>query len=144
MAERKATVRLVEETEAHGIVDKVFQDIRRVKKIDRVPDFWRALATNPVQLELTWSRLKAIMHPETEGRMGHLEPLTREIIAIAVSATNGCAYCINSHTTAAFKLGLTTEALGELMAVVALFNGTNALAQGYQVEPDVLPSLDPA
>ena len=144
MAERKATVRLVEETEAHGIVDQVFQDIRRVKKIDRVPDFWRALATNPVQLELTWSRLKAIMHPEIEGRVGHLAPITREIIAIAVSATNGCAYCINSHTTAAFKLGLTTEALGELMAVVALFNGTNALAQGYQVEPDVLPPLDPA
>ncbi len=84
------------------------------------------------------------MHPEIEGRVGHLAPITREIIAIAVSATNGCAYCINSHTTAAFKLGLTTEALGELMAVVALFNGTNALAQGYQVEPDVLPPLDPA
>src|SRR5262249_4885747 len=106
---------------------------------DAVPNFWRALATNPSQLELTWSRLKALMHPEADGRVGRLDPLTREIIAIAVSATNGCAYCINSHATSALKLGLDREALGELLAIVALFNGTNALAEGYQVEPDVLP-----
>jgi len=139
MSDRVATVRPVEESEATGMVAQVFDDIRRVKKIDRVPNFWRVLATNPAQLELTWSRLKAIMHPEADGRTGHLDPLTREIIAIAVSATNGCGYCINSHTTAAFKLGLTPEALGELLAVVALFNGTNALAEGYQIVPDVLP-----
>lgn len=120
----------------------VFADIRRVKGIDFVPDFWRALATNPLNLELTWSRLKALMHPEAEGRTGRLDPLTREIIALAVSATNGCAYCINSHTAAARKLGLDVEALGEVLAIVALFNSTNALAEGYHVQPDVLPPID--
>ena len=142
MAERRPTVRLVDEAEAQGRVAAVFEDIRRVKKLDRVPDFWRALATSPAQLELTWTRLKAIMHPEAEGRTGRLDPLTREIIALAVSATNGCAYCVNSHTTAVLKLGLDAEGLGEVLAIVALFNGTNALAEGYQVEPDVLPPHD--
>jgi AhpD family alkylhydroperoxidase len=82
------------------------------------------------------------MHPETVGRQSRLDPLTREIIALAVSATNGCAYCTNSHTAAVRKLGLDIEALGEVMAIVGLFNTTNTLADGYQVEPDVLPPLD--
>jgi AhpD family alkylhydroperoxidase len=82
------------------------------------------------------------MHPEAAGREAKLDPLTREIIALAVSATNGCSYCINSHTTAVHKLGLDKEALGELMAIVALFNSTNALADGYLVRPDVLPAQD--
>jgi AhpD family alkylhydroperoxidase len=82
------------------------------------------------------------MHPESGGRKSRLDPLTREIIALAVSATNGCAYCINSHTAAVRKLGLDLETLGEVMAVVGLFNSTNALADGYQVEPDVLPPQD--
>jgi AhpD family alkylhydroperoxidase len=143
MAERpRATVRLVEEAEASGRVAAVFADIKATKKIDFVPNFWRALATNPSHLELVWSRLKAIMHPEAEGRTGRLDPLTREIIALAVSATNGCAYCVNSHTAAVRKLGLDVEALGEVMAVVALFNSTNAIADGYQIEPDVLPPQD--
>ncbi len=73
------------------------------------------------------------MHPETSGRTGRLDPLTREIIALAVSATNGCAYCVNSHTAAVRKLGLDAEALGELMAIVGLFNSTNAIADGYQI-----------
>ena len=82
------------------------------------------------------------MHPEASGRQSKLDPLTREIIALAVSATNGCAYCVNSHTAAVRKLGLDVEALGEVMAVVGLFNSTNAIADGYQVEPDILPPLE--
>jgi AhpD family alkylhydroperoxidase len=140
MPERpQATVRLVEESEATGRVAAIFADIRSTKGIDAVPNFWRALATNADHLELIWSRLKAIMHPEAEGRTGRLDPLTREIIALAVSATNGCAYCVNSHTAALRKLRVSVEALGEVLAIVGLFNSTNALADGYQVEPDVLP-----
>jgi AhpD family alkylhydroperoxidase len=140
MPERpQATVRLVEESEATGRVAAVFADIRATKGIDAVPNFWRALATNADHLELTWSRLKAIMHPEADGRTGRLDPLTREIIALAVSATNGCAYCVNSHTAAVRRLGLDVEALGEVMAVVALFDSTNAIAEGYQIVPDILP-----
>jgi AhpD family alkylhydroperoxidase len=143
MANRSpATVRLVEEADATGLVAQVYADIKKTKNLDFVPNFWRALATNPVHLEVVWSRLKAIMHPEATGRASQLDPLTREMIALAVSATNGCAYCINSHTAAVRKLGLSVEALGELMAVVGLFNSTNALADGYQVEPDVLPPQD--
>ena len=82
------------------------------------------------------------MHPETVGRDSRLDPTTREIIALTVSATNGCSYCINSHTTALRKLGVDLETLGEVMAIVGLFNMTNALANGYQVEPDVRPRLD--
>jgi uncharacterized peroxidase-related enzyme len=143
MAERpRATVRLVEESEATGKVAAVFDDIKATKKLEAVPNFWRALATNPDHLELVWSRLKAIMHPEALGRTSRLDPLTREIIALAVSATNGCAYCVNSHTAAVRKLGLDVEALGEVMAVVGLFNTTNSLADGYQVEPDIFPPQD--
>lgn len=139
---RIATVRPVDERQATGRVAAIYADIKATKSIDFVPNFWKVLATNPAHLEVVWTRLKAIMHPEAEGRAGRLDPLTREIIALAVSATNGCAYCINSHTAAVRKLGLDAEALGEVMAVVGLFNSTNAIADGYQVEPDVLPPLD--
>jgi len=143
MAEaRQATVRPVPEETATGKVAEIYADIRRTKGIAAVPNFWRVLATNPDHLELVWTRLKAIMHPEALGRGSKLDPLTRELIALAVSATNGCAYCINSHTAAARKLGLDVESLGEVMAIVGLFNSTNALADGYQIEPDVLPPLD--
>ena len=139
---RPATVRPVEESEATGRVAAIFADIRATKKLDFVPAFWRVLATNPDNLELVWTRLKALMHPEALGRASRLDPLTREIIALAVSATNGCAYCVNSHTAAVRKLGLDLEALGEVMAIVGLFNSTNAIADGYRIEPDVLPPLD--
>lgn len=139
MARPLATVRSVEESEASGLVASVFADIKATKKLDFVPNFWRVLATNPTHLELVWSRLKAIMHPEALGKTSKLDPLTREIIAVAVSATNGCSYCVNSHTAAVRKLGLDVEALGELLAVVGLFNSTNAIAEGYQIEPDVFP-----
>jgi AhpD family alkylhydroperoxidase len=139
---RIATVSLIEESHAGDRVAAIFADIRATKHIDFVPSFWRVLATSPDLLEMVWSRLKLVMHPEATGRSTRLDPLTREIIALAVSATNGCAYCINSHTAAVRKLGLDVEALGEVMAVVSLFNSTNALADGYQIQPDVLPPQD--
>jgi uncharacterized peroxidase-related enzyme len=139
---RIATVRPVAESEASGRVAEIFADIRKTKNLDFVPNFWRVLATNPDHLDLVWTRLKALMHPESASRAGRLDPLVREIIALAVSATNGCAYCINSHTAAVRKLGLDVEALGEVMAIVGLFNSTNAIADGYRIEPDVLPPVD--
>lgn len=141
-AERIATVAPVSEADATGKVAAVFADIKATKNITFVPNMWRVLATNPDHLELVWTRLKAIMHPEATGRTSKLDPLTRELIALAVSATNGCSYCVNSHTAAARKLGLSVEALGEVMAVIALFNSTNAIADGYQIEPDILPPLE--
>jgi uncharacterized peroxidase-related enzyme len=139
---RSATVRPVDESEATSRVAEIFADIKATKRIDFVPNFWRVLATNPDHLELIWTRLKALMHPEATGCASRLDPLTREIIALAVSATNGCAYCINSHTAAVRKLGLDVEALGEVLAIVGLFNSTNAIADGYQIAPDVLPPED--
>jgi AhpD family alkylhydroperoxidase len=130
---RAATVRMVELSEAAGRVREIYDDIMCTKGIDFVPNFWKTLASHPPLLEQTWLRLKAAMAP------GRLDPLTKEMIALAVSVTNGCRYCINSHTAAVKKLGLDDQGLGELMAVVAVFNSTNALADGYQVEPDVLP-----
>ena len=139
---RVATVPLVDEANVTGEVADIFADIKRTKQIDFVPRFWRVLATNPAQLEMVWTSLKRLMHPEAVGAKSLLDPQTREIIAIAVSATNGCNYCINSHTTAAMKMGLTREALGEVLAIAGLFNMTNALADGYQIEPDVRPPLE--
>jgi len=98
-----------------------------------VSNIWRALASHPVHLELCWTRLKSIMRP------GKVDALTKEIIALAVSVTNGCDYCINSHTAAVQKLGMDDEGLGEILAVVGLFNSMNRLADAYQVEPDILP-----
>jgi len=137
-----ATVRPIEEDEATGKVAEIFADIKRTKNIDFVPRFWQVIATNPVQLELVWTSLKSLMHPEALGRVARLDPTTREIIALAVSATNGCPYCINSHTAALRKLGVDPETLGEIMAIVGLFNMTNSLANGYQIEPDVRPPVD--
>lgn len=139
--ERIATVKPIAESEATGIVAEIFADIRRTKSIDFVPNFWRTLATNPSQLAVVWNTLKTLMHPEAVGRQSPLDATTREIIALAVSATNGCKYCINSHTAALQKLGLSTEVLGEVLAIAGLFNMTNALADGYQVKPDVLPKV---
>ena len=139
---RTATVRPLEELEATGRVAEIFADIKRTKNIDFVPRFWQVIATNPVQLDLVWTSLKSLMHPEAVGRVARLDPTTREIIALAVSATNGCPYCINSHTAALRKLDVDHETLGEIMAIVGLFNMTNALANGYQIEPDVRPPRD--
>jgi AhpD family alkylhydroperoxidase len=137
-----ATVKPVEEHQATGLVTAIFADIKQTKNIDFVPAFWRTIATNPTQLELVWTNLKTLMHPEAVGRSTPLDPRTREIIALAVSATNGCPYCVNSHTAALRKLGMDQETLGEVMAIVGLFNMTNSLANGYQVKPDVWPPQD--
>jgi AhpD family alkylhydroperoxidase len=136
---RIATVQPVSEAEATGRVAEVFDDIRRTKNLDFVPNFWRTLATNPTQLEMVWTTLKRWMHPEATGQASRLDPRTREIIALAVSATNGCSYCVNSHTAALRKLGADAETIGEILAIAGLFNMTNTLADGYQIEPDVLP-----
>ena len=138
---RIATVTPVAEQEASAAVAAVYADIKATKRIDFVPNIWRVLATNPTHLQQMWTRLKAVMHPESVGRTSKLDPVTREAIALAVSATNGCAYCVNSHTAALQKLGLDAGAIGEVLAVTALFNSTNALAEGYQIEPDVLPAV---
>ncbi len=139
--ERIATVVPVAEDQATGKVAEIYADIKRTKGIDFVPALWRTLAVNPAQLEVVWLALKTLMHPEAVGRTSTLEPAVREMIALAVSATNGCSYCVNSHTAALRKLGTSTAALGEVLAIAGLFNMTNALADGYQVEPDVLPPL---
>lgn len=128
------TVKLVPEDSTNPIVAEVFADIKATKKIDFIPNIWRALASHPEHLKLCWTRLKAIMKP------GKLDMLTKEIIALAVSATNGCNYCINSHTAAVQKLGLDNEGLGEVLAVVGLYNAMNKLADAYQIEPDILPT----
>jgi AhpD family alkylhydroperoxidase len=140
--DRVATVRPVEDIGVTGKVGQIFDDIKQTKNIDFVPMLWRTIATYPTQLEVVWSTLKTLMHPEAAGRAARLDPKTREIIALAVSATNGCPYCVNSHTATLRKLGLDDETLGEVMAIVGLFNMTNALANGYQVEPDIRPPLD--
>src|SRR5260370_18709440 len=129
-----STVRLVDANTDHPKVRAVFADIKATKKIDRVPNIWRALATHPDHLELCWTRLKAIMSP------GRLDMLTKEIIALAVSVTNGCDYCINSHTAAVQNLGLDDEGLGEVLAVVGLYNQMNKLADAYRVQADILPT----
>jgi uncharacterized peroxidase-related enzyme len=102
-----STVKLVDEHNAPPKVRAIFEDIKATKNIERVPNFWRALAAHPEHLELCWTRAKAIMRP------GKLDLLTKEIVALAVSATNSCRYCINSHTAAVQKLGLDNDQFGE-------------------------------
>jgi AhpD family alkylhydroperoxidase len=125
-----ATVKLVETQEASPAVREVYDDIMETRQIDWINNFWKALAVQPDLLRRTWQGVKTVMAP------GALDPLTKEMIYIAVSVTNGCTYCINSHTAAARKKGMTDEMLGELMAVVGMANQTNALANGLQVELD--------
>jgi AhpD family alkylhydroperoxidase len=131
-----ATVKLIDPDTADPRIKAVFDDIKATKKIDWVPAIWRALANHPEHLELCWSRLKAIMQP------GALDMMTKELLAVAVSITNGCAYCINSHTAAAMKFGMTPEQYGEALGVIGLFNQMNKLAEAFQIEPDVRPPVD--
>jgi AhpD family alkylhydroperoxidase len=125
-----ATVRMVEYEKAGPEVRAVYDDILKTRGLDRVPNFWRVLGSHPPLLRDVWESLKAAMAP------GRLDALTKELIALAVSATNGCEYCINSHTAAARTLGMDDAMLGELLSVVGVFNRTNALADAYQVEVD--------
>jgi AhpD family alkylhydroperoxidase len=124
------TVGMVEYGDASPEVRAIYDEIMAVKGIDFVPNFWKTLASHPPLLGEVWRGLHRAMAP------GRLDALTKEMIALAVSATNGCTYCIRSHTAAARKLGMDEAMLGELMAVVGTFNQTNRLADGYQVAVD--------
>jgi AhpD family alkylhydroperoxidase len=124
------TVVMVEYEQAPPAVRAIYDEIMAVKGITFVPNFWKTLGSHPPLLEEVWRGLNRAMAP------GRLDALTKEMVALAVSATNGCTYCIRSHTAAARKLGMNDTMLGELMAVVGTFNQTNRLADGYQVEVD--------
>lgn len=121
---------LIEYAKATAEVRAVYDDIKTTRKVDDVNNFWKALANHPPTLRRTWESIKQIMAP------GALDPLTKELLYLAVSATNGCQYCIRSHTVSARKQGMTDAMLGELIAVVGMANETNALADAYQVEVD--------
>src|SRR6201993_247593 len=121
---------LVEYTEASAEVRTVYDDIMATRGTDWINNFWKALANNPATLRRTWESIKEVMAP------GALDALTKELIYLAVSATNGCAYCSASHGAAAKKQGMTPEMLGELMAIVGMANETNSLANGYRVPVD--------
>lgn len=125
-----ATLGLVEYADASAEVRAVYDDIMAIRKTDRVNNFWKAIARDPVTLRGTWASVKQIMSA------GALDPLFKEMIYVAVSATNQCGYCIASHTAAARKAGMTDSMFAELMAVVGMANETNRLASGYQVEID--------
>jgi AhpD family alkylhydroperoxidase len=125
-----ATLGLIEYENATGEVRAVYDDIMRVRKTDWINNFWKALAHDPATLRRTWESIKQIMAP------GALDPLVKEMIYVAVSATNQCPYCIASHTASARKAGMTDAMFAELMAVTGLANETNRLASGYQVEID--------
>lgn len=127
-----ATVELVEYEAASAEVREVFDDIMATRQIDWINNFWKALAVQPELLNRTWEGVKTVMAP------GALDPLVKEMIYIAVSATNACPYCISSHTAAARKKGMTEAMLAELMAVVGMANQTNALATGLQVDIDAV------
>ena len=125
-----ASVTLIDYDKAGVEVRAVYDDIMATRKTDYVNNFWRALANHPPTLQRTWESVKQVMAP------GALDVLTKEMIYLAISATNGCGYCIASHTAGARKAGMTDAMLGELMAVVGMANETNALADAYQVDVD--------
>lgn len=130
------TVKLVDDKSADSRVRALFEDIKKTKKIDFVPNFWRALAAHPDNLERSWNLAKPIM------RDGKVSLLIKEIVALAVSVTNSCRYCINSHTAACLKLGLDQEQLGEVLAVIGLYNQFNKMADAFQIDPDIMPKLE--
>ena len=120
----------ISENEAKGKVKEVFDEIKSVRKITEVPNFWKYLANNPETLERTWNTTSQVM------KAGALDPVIKELIYVAVSITNACEYCIKSHSIAAKKKGATDEMLNEMIAVVGMANETNRLVEGYQVEVD--------
>ena len=120
----------IDEKKASGKVKKVFDNIKKERKIKKIPNFWKTIANDPETLERTWTSLKEIM------KKGALDPLTKEMLYIAVSMTNSCEYCIRSHTAAARKKGMSDKMLKELISVVGMANETNRLVESYQVEVD--------
>ena len=125
-----ATLGLIEYTDASPEVRAVYDDIMATRQTDYINNFWKAIAHDPATLRRTWESIKQIMAP------GALDPLTKEMVYLAVSSTNQCGYCIASHTAAARKAGMTSEMFMELMAVVGMANETNRIVSGYQVEID--------
>jgi len=125
-----ATLGLIEYKDASPEVRAVYDDIMATRKTDWINNFWKALAHDPATLRRTWQSIKEIMAP------GALDGVTKQMIYLAVSATNQCNYCIASHTAAARKAGMTDAMLAELMAVVGMANETNSLASAYQIEVD--------
>ena len=130
-----ALVKLVEYAEAAPEVRAVYDDIMKTRNVDWVNNFWKALANDPRSLKRIWENAKQVMAP------GALDPLVKEMVYVAVSATNGCEYCTYSHTAAARKKGMTDAMLLELMAVAGLANETNRLANGLR--PPVDPQFKP-
>jgi AhpD family alkylhydroperoxidase len=124
----------IEYRDATPQVRAVFDDIKRTRQVADVNNFWKFLAHDPATLERTWASVKETMTP------GALDALTKEMIYVAVSVTNGCGYCIASHSAAARKAGMSEAMFGELMAVVGMANETNRLANGYRVPID--PAFD--
>ena len=112
------------------IEEKVFDDIKHTRNIKNIPNFWKSLAHSPETLERTWNNLKQIM------KSGALDPVTKELIYVAVSITNSCEYCIKSHTFAAKKKGATDQMLKEMIDVVGIANQNNKLVESYQVQVD--------
>ena len=125
-----ATFGLVEYADASPEVRAVYDDIMATRKTDWINNFWKALANDPALLQRTWQDIKQIMAP------GALDSLSKEMIYVAVSVTNGCPYCIASHTASARNKGMTPEMFHELMSVVGMANESNRLANGYQIEID--------
>ena len=125
-----ATVPLISDEDASPEVRAVFDDIRETRQTDYVNNFWRAMANEPETLQAVWARLKAIMGP------GALDPLVKEMIYVAVSAANGCEYCVHSHTAAARAKGMSDDMHGELLAVIGMAAQTNALVTALQVPVD--------
>jgi AhpD family alkylhydroperoxidase len=123
-------VRLIEYAEANAEIRAVYDDIMKTRGTDWINNFWKALANHPPTLRRTWESIKEVMAP------GALDPLTKELLYLAVSASNGCVYCIASHAAAAKRAGMTSEMLGEVMAIVGMANETNSLANGYRVPVD--------
>jgi AhpD family alkylhydroperoxidase len=120
----------IDYADASPAVRAVYEDIKKTRNVPDVNNFWKYLARDPATLKRTWESIKEIMAP------GTLDPLTKEIIYLAVSVSNGCNYCIASHTAAARKAGMTEAMFGEVMAVTGMANETNRLANGYRVPID--------
>ena len=126
-----ATVSLITDEEANAEVAAVYADIRETRGTDFINNFWRALAHDPVLLKRTWEEVKLVM-----GGPGALDPLTREMIYIAVSTANACSYCVHSHTASARAKGMSDAAYTELLSIVALAGKTNQLANALQIPVD--------
>lgn len=125
-----STVTLLSDDDLSPEARAVFDDIRATRQTEYVNNFWRALAHDPAQLAAIWNRLKTVMGP------GALDPLTKELIYVAVSAANSCAYCAHSHTAGARGKGMSDAMHAELLAVIGLASQTNALANAMQVPVD--------